>query len=127
MLQSGRKRRHRRSFKAALSVERSRVTCPDIELASPAIKAQRINMSNGLQEAAMDSSVSRENIKRYRKLASESTDAAQRSRILSLLAEEEDKLKLELSGRRDARLASLNVRRLNYVERYAAGTTCQSQ
>jgi hypothetical protein len=51
-------------------------------------------MSNGLQEAAMDSFVSRENIKRYRKLASESTDATQRSRIMSLLAEEEDKLKL---------------------------------
>jgi hypothetical protein len=64
----------------------------------------------------MDSFVSRENIKRYRKLASESTDATQRSRIMSLLAEEEDKLKLELSGRRDARLASRNVRRLNYVE-----------
>jgi len=75
----------------------------------------------------MDSFVSRENIKRYRKLASESTDATQRSRIMSLLAEEEDKLKLGLSGRRDARLASLNVRRLNYVEPYAAGTTCQSQ
>jgi hypothetical protein len=51
-------------------------------------------MSNRLQEAAMDSFVSRENIKRYRKLASESTDATQRSRIMSLLAEEEDKLKL---------------------------------
>ena len=46
---------------------------------------------------------------------------------MSLLAEEEDKLKLELSGRRDARLAWRNVRRLNYVEPYAAGTTCQSQ
>jgi hypothetical protein len=54
-------------------------------------------MSDGLQEAAMDSFVSRENIKRYRKCASESTDTTQRSRIMSLLAEEEDKLKLELS------------------------------
>jgi hypothetical protein len=76
---------------------------------------------------AMDNFVSRENIKRYRKRASESTDTTQRSRITSLLAEEEGKLKLELSGRRDARLASRNVRRLNYVEPDAAGATCQSQ
>jgi len=50
----------------------------------------------------MDNFISRENIRRYRKLASESTDASERSRIMSLLAEEVDKLKLELSGRRDA-------------------------
>jgi hypothetical protein len=38
-------------FKAALSVERNRACpLPDIKLASPAIKAQRTNMSNGLQD-----------------------------------------------------------------------------
>ena len=72
-----------------------------MELASPARKAQRAKMSNGLQRAAMDDFVSRENIRRYRKLAGKSTDVTQRSRIMSLLAVEEDKLKLELSGRRD--------------------------
>ena len=41
----------------------------------------------------MDRFVSRENIKRYRKLANESTDAVERSRIMELLAEEEAKLK----------------------------------
>jgi hypothetical protein len=44
----------------------------------------------------MDSFVSRENIRRYRKLASESTDATERSQIMKLLAEEETKFKLEL-------------------------------
>jgi hypothetical protein len=61
-----------------------------------------LNRKSSLEAAtvpafAMDSFVSRENIKRYRKCASESTDTTQRSRIMSLLAEEEDKLKLELS------------------------------
>ena len=50
----------------------------------------------------MDRFVNRENIKRYRKLASESTNATERSRIMTLLAEEETKFKLELSRRRDA-------------------------
>jgi hypothetical protein len=59
-------------------------------------------MSNGLQQAAMDDFVSRENIRRYRKLAGESTDATERSRIISLLAEEVERLKLEVSGKRDA-------------------------
>jgi hypothetical protein len=36
----------------------------------------------------MDRFVSRENIRRYRKLASESTNAAERARIMKLLAEE---------------------------------------
>ena len=85
-------------IKLAHSVERSRVTCPlpDIELASPARKAQRHKISDGLQEAVIDSFVSRENIRRYRKLASESTDATERSRTMKLLAEEETKFKLEL-------------------------------
>jgi hypothetical protein len=39
----------------------------------------------------MDNFVSRENIKRYRRLAGESTDPAERSRIMTLLAEEESK------------------------------------
>ena len=51
---------------------------------------------------AMDRFVSRENIKRYRHLASESTDAAERSKIMKLLADEETKFKLEPSGRGDA-------------------------
>ena len=50
----------------------------------------------------MDSFVSRENIKRYRKLAGESTSAAERSRILNLLTEEEAKFKLEQSRGSDA-------------------------
>ena len=45
----------------------------------------------------MDSFVSRENIKRYRKLAGKSTSAAERSRILNLLTEEEAKFELEQS------------------------------
>ena len=50
---------------------------------------------------AMDRFVSRENIKRYRHLASESTDAAERTKIMKLLADEEAKFKLELSGSGD--------------------------
>jgi hypothetical protein len=84
--------------------ERSRVKCPlpDIELATIAEKAQRINMSDRPLEAAMDRFVNRENIKRYRKLANESTNAIERLRIMTLLAEEEAKFKLELSRRGDA-------------------------
>jgi aromatic ring hydroxylase len=51
---------------------------------------------------AMDRFVSRENIERYRRLSNETTDAAERLRILKLLAEEEASFKLELSGRGDA-------------------------
>jgi hypothetical protein len=47
----------------------------------------------------MDRFVTRENIERYRKLAGESTDSAERSRIMKLLAEEETKFKLELRRR----------------------------
>ena len=53
-------------------------------------------------EAAMDRFVTRENIERYSKLASESTDAAERSRIVKFLAEEVAKIKLELRRRSDA-------------------------
>ena len=49
--------------------------------------------------SAMDKFVSRENVKRYRRLASESIDAIERVRILNLLAEEEAKFKLELNRR----------------------------
>jgi hypothetical protein len=51
---------------------------------------------------AMDRFVIRENIERYRKLASESTESAERSRIMKLLAEEVTKIKLELRRRSDA-------------------------
>ena len=52
----------------------------------------------------MDRFVSRENIRRYRKLVSESTDATERSQIMKLLAEEETKFKLELRrGRSDGK------------------------
>jgi hypothetical protein len=50
---------------------------------------------------AMDRFVSRENIERYRRLSTETADAAERLRILKLLAEEEAKFKLELSRRDD--------------------------
>ena len=50
----------------------------------------------------MDRFVNRENIKRYRRLASASTDAAERLRIMKLLAEEEAKFKVDLSRRGDA-------------------------
>jgi hypothetical protein len=51
---------------------------------------------------AMDRFVNRENIDRYRRLANESTDAAERLQLMKLLAEEEAKFKLELSRRGDA-------------------------
>jgi hypothetical protein len=44
----------------------------------------------------MDRFVSRENIKRYRKLAGESIGPAERSLIMKLLAEEVTKFKVEL-------------------------------
>ena len=50
----------------------------------------------------MDRFVSQENIRRYRRLASETTNPAERSRILKLLAEEEAKFKLEVRLNRDA-------------------------
>ncbi len=50
----------------------------------------------------MDNFVTRENIKRYRRLAGESTDPAERSRIMKLLAEEESKLTLDACRQGDA-------------------------
>ena len=54
-------------------------------------------------EATVDRFVNRENIKRYRQLASEATDETERARIMKLLAEEEAKFKLELRRRDGAR------------------------
>ena len=48
---------------------------------------------------AMDRFVARENIERYRKLASKLTDSAERSRIMKLLADQVAKFKLELRRR----------------------------
>ena len=50
----------------------------------------------------MDNFVTRENIKRYRRLAGEATDAAERSRIMTLLAEEESKATPDASRHGDA-------------------------
>jgi hypothetical protein len=84
----------------ALLAERSRVKCPlpDIELASTAKKAQ---FAMALEPAmdAMDRFVTRDNIERYRKLASETTDPTERSRIMKFLADEVTKIKLELRRR----------------------------
>ena len=57
----------------------------------------------------MDRFVSRENIKRYRKLVSASTDAAERLQIMKLLAEEEAKFKLELSRGGDGPADELRI------------------
>ena len=46
--------------------------------------------------------ITRENIERYRKIASASIGSAERSQIMKLLAEEVTKVKLELRRRRDA-------------------------
>jgi hypothetical protein len=96
-------RRSAGTIQLALLTERSRVKgpTPDIQLAAISKRAQRIAMSDSLHKAAMDRFVSRENIQRYRELASESTSAAERSRILKLLAEEEAKFKSELSRSND--------------------------
>ena len=58
---------------------------------------------------AMDRFVTRENIERYRKLASETADSTERSRILKLLAEEVTKIKLELRRRGAAPAARSSV------------------
>ncbi len=50
----------------------------------------------------MDRFVTRENIERYRKLASETIDPTERSRIMKFLADEVAKIKLELRRRGDA-------------------------
>ena len=45
----------------------------------------------------MDRFVNRQNIDRYRRLASETTNATERQQIMKLLAEEEAKFKLDLA------------------------------
>lgn len=54
-------------------------------------------MSDRALGAAMDRFVNRQNIERYRGLASDSTDRVERLRILKLLAEERAKFKLEFA------------------------------
>jgi hypothetical protein len=58
-------------------------------------------MSDSFLETTMDRFFNRENIKRYRNLASASTDATERLRIVRLLAEEEAQFRLELRRRGD--------------------------
>jgi len=57
----------------------------------------------------MDRFVSRENIGRYRQLASESIEPAERSLIMRLLAEEVTKFKMELKHRGNASEGGLPV------------------
>jgi hypothetical protein len=59
-------------------------------------------MSNSRRQAAMDDFISRENIERYRRLARESTDSTERSRIMTLPAEEESKFTPDVSRHGDA-------------------------
>jgi CRP-like cAMP-binding protein len=77
-------------------------------LACPAKRAQRCFMSDSLQKAAMDSFVSRENIKRYRRLAGESMDFAERSKIAKLAAGKEAKFKLKASMTERSRAVAVN-------------------
>jgi hypothetical protein len=88
-------------YQRALLSERSRVKCPlpDIMLVGTAKRAQRCHMSDSLRKAAMDGFVTRENIERYRRLAAESMDSAERSKITRLLVGKEAKFKLKASGR----------------------------
>jgi hypothetical protein len=66
----------------------------------------------------MDNFVTRENIKRYRGLAGESTDSAERSRIMKLPAEEESKSTSDESRQGDAPegRSSINAATENPVE-----------
>jgi hypothetical protein len=88
-------------YQRALLSARSRVKCPlpDIALACPAKRAQRID---SFPDVALDGLVTRENIQRYRRFAGESTDSAERPQITELLAGNEAKFKLEASRRDDA-------------------------
>jgi uncharacterized protein HemY len=66
----------------------------------------------------MDNFVSRENIERYRRLAGESTDPAERSRIMTLLAEEESKAR---QGDAPEGRSSINAATENPVEHDGEG------
>ena len=67
---------------------------------------------------AMERFVSRENIKRYQQLASESIEPTERSLIMNLLADEVAKFKLELShkGVASERRSPCNAATQNPVE-----------
>jgi hypothetical protein len=71
----------------------------------------------------MDKFVTRENIKRYRRLAGESTDPAERSRIVTLLAEEESKATADASRQGDTPegRSSVNAATENPVEHDGEG------
>ena len=94
-----------------------RKLCPvsDIGVASAAKKAQRFRCHC---EAAMNRFVTRENIERYRRLASGSTDSTERSRIMKLLADEGARFRLEQRRRGDASEArsAVNAATENWVE-----------
>ena len=89
---------------------RSRVKCPlpDIELVPLGVKAHGMRYHSAskcavaFRKGAMDDFVGRQNIKRYREVASELLDPAERSRAVKLLADEEDKLKLDTRRSDDA-------------------------
>jgi trehalose-6-phosphate synthase len=73
----------------------------------------------------MDRFVTRENIKRYHKLASESTSATERSRIVKLLAEEEaaaaigQALSMPLAERRERHDSLFRVLSHNDIQHWA--------
>jgi hypothetical protein len=64
----------------------------------------------------MNRFVTRENIERYRRLASGSTDSTERSRIMKLLAAEGAKFKLELRCSGDASEGRSAAAAVNRVE-----------
>jgi hypothetical protein len=112
-------------YQPALLSRPSRVKCPipDITLASPAKRAQRAIAADSLWEAAIDNFVTRENIKRYRRLVGESTDPSERSRIMTLLAEEESKATADVCRQGDApeRRSPVNAATENPVEHDGEG------
>jgi hypothetical protein len=76
------------SDRAARAVERGWVT-----------RNKLAQMSESPWEAAMDRFVTRQDIDRYRKLADETTSAAERRQILKLLAEEKARFRQEFAPR----------------------------
>ena len=88
----------------ALLVERSRVKCPlpDIELVTTAKKAQRIDCPVGPWRLQWTGSSTEKTLSDIANLLANRPNATERLRIMTLLAEEEAKFKLELSRRGDA-------------------------
>src|SRR5580658_7803303 len=80
---------------------------PDIALASPAKRAQRPICP--IPDGRSRRFYHRENIERYRGLAGESPDSTGRSRIVTLLAEEESKSALGVSRKGDAPEGPVNA------------------